>query len=444
MAAPAARGQDRKATSPTLPVGAQSPPVPAQIAFSRHARPAEPPSMHCPPSLPSSWQTDFELDLQAPFVGRGAFAQVLRTKELNAFEADRKTGKIWAVKMLNKPAFACRGIEGQIWAEQGRGRRVAQLAEAVDENDLVYLRLALCACDLQQVLDRRGRCPFQQDIKPSNLLLDDGNLRITDFGWCCDLSDCERSLAGTFQYMAPEVLKLEPQSQAVDLWSAGATLFQLLTGHHLLPGPVSGLSHIDPQRATAFKVAALLAEIARCCPLGDDSHRFNKCCNWVGSKQDACAGFIASKCSCGNYRLVFNAPVTLWFMSACFLVFASAARSELVKNLFRSPVWYEVKNMGVYLATPFRFVLHIFGHGRYRAPGDIPMTLILAIVIFILPEIQAYGSQDGISHTAHAVGGLVGALAAYGAQGHATMSEEALRSRAPASGGHAVQMMTWR
>jgi len=254
--------------------------------------------MHCPPSLPSSWQTDFELDLQAPFVGRGAFAQVLRTK-------DRKTGKIWAVKMLNKPAFACRGIEGQIWAEwralrkcaedrQGRGRRVAQLAEAVDENDLVYLRLALCACDLQQVLDRRGRLDeaevrcyaaqlmeglqdlhslniLHRDIKPSNLLLDDGNLRITDFGWCCDLSDCERSLAGTFQYMAPEVLKLEPQSQAVDLWSAGATLFQLLTGHHLLPGPVSGLSHIDPQRATAFKVAALLAEIARCCPLGDDS-----------------------------------------------------------------------------------------------------------------------------------------------------------------------------
>lgn len=29
-------------------------------------------------------------------------------------------------------------------------------------------------------------------------------------------------------------------------------------------------------------------------------------------------------------------------------------------------------------------------------------------------QIQAYGSQDGISHTAHAVGGLVGALAAYG------------------------------
>ncbi|CAK9008439.1 unnamed protein product [Durusdinium trenchii] len=94
--------------------------------------------------------------------------------------------------------------------------------------------------------------------------------------------------------------------------------------------------------------------------------RFNKCCNWVGSKQDACAGFIASKCSCGNYRLVFNAPVTLWFMSACFLVFAVSDRSELVKNLFRSPVWYEVKNMGVYLATPFRFVLHIFGHGDWN------------------------------------------------------------------------------
>lgn len=253
--------------------------------------------MHCPPSLPSSWP-QFELDIQAPLVGSGAFAQVLRAK-------DRKTGVIWAVKVLSKPAFACRGIESQIWAElsalkrcaedpQGRGRRVAQLLEAVDENDIVYLRLALCTCDLQQVMDCRGRLQetdgrfwaaqlmeglqdlhslniLHRDIKPSNLLLDDSNLRITDFGWCCDLSDCPRALAGTFQYMAPEVLKQEPQSAAVDLWSAGVTLIQLLTGHHLIPGPVSGVSHVDPQRSTTIKVAMLLKEISRCCPLGDAS-----------------------------------------------------------------------------------------------------------------------------------------------------------------------------
>eukprot|EP00435_Cladocopium_sp_Y103_P071304 s627_g37.t1 len=236
---------------------------------------------------------------QAPLVGSGAFAQVLRAK-------DRKTGVIWAVKVLSKPAFACRGIESQIWAElsalkrcaeddpQGRGRRVAQLLEAVDENDIVYLRLALCTCDLQQVMDCRGRLQetdgrfwaaqlmeglqdlhslniLHRDIKPSNLLLDDSNLRITDFGWCCDLSDCPRALAGTFQYMAPEVLKQEPQSAAVDLWSAGVTLIQLLTGHHLIPGPVSGVSHVDPQRSTTIKVAMLLKEISRCCPLGDAS-----------------------------------------------------------------------------------------------------------------------------------------------------------------------------
>lgn len=256
--------------------------------------------MHCPPSLPSSWHAHFELDTQAPLVGSGAFAQVLRAKE-------RKNGAIWAVKMLSKPAFACRGIESQIWAElsalkrcaedtQGRGRRVVQLAEAVDENDIVYLRLVLCTCDLQQVMDCRGRLQetdtrfyaaqlmeglqdlhslniLHRDIKPSNLLLDDGdlrNLRITDFGWCCDLSESPRSLAGTFQYMAPEVLKQEPQSTAVDLWSAGVTLIQLLTGQHLIPGPVSGVSHVDPQRSTAIKVAMLLQEISRCCPLGDE------------------------------------------------------------------------------------------------------------------------------------------------------------------------------
>ena len=37
---------------------------------------------------------------------------------------------------------------------------------------------------------------WSEDIKPSNLLLDDGDLRITDFGWCCDVSESPRALAG--------------------------------------------------------------------------------------------------------------------------------------------------------------------------------------------------------------------------------------------------------
>ena len=123
------------------------------------------------------------------------------------------------------------------------------------------------------------------------------------------------------------------------------------------------------------------------CGMATAKEKFNKCCSWIGSKQDACsdaleqavdrnqrvsfvsktlecwgsdrltkqevaklgklrvgaadskwlqvhrlfcvgkqfwvpAGSFSRIFSCGNHRLVFNAPVTLWYMSSCFLVWA--------------------------------------------------------------------------------------------------------------------------
>eukprot|EP00930_Biecheleria_cincta_P057839 TRINITY_DN4370_c0_g1_i1.p1 TRINITY_DN4370_c0_g1~~TRINITY_DN4370_c0_g1_i1.p1 ORF type:complete len:704 (-),score=110.23 TRINITY_DN4370_c0_g1_i1:100-2211(-) len=283
-----------------------SPPVPPPQAQPKQARPqqpqnGEPPALHCAPSLPSAWTSAFELDPQAPVLGGGAFAQVLRVKE-------RATGQTFAVKVLSRPAFACRGIESQIWAElsalrrcaedsQGRGARVVHLVDVAEDAGLVYLRLRLCNCDLQQVADSSGgilaeadtrRWAAQlmeglrdlhslgilhRDIKPANILLSDGCVRIADFGWCTDVGERSTQLAGTFQYMAPEVLRQkEAQTSLVDLWSSGITIFQLLTGRHLLSSPrPSGLSHQDPQRATAAKINALLAEIGQLCPMGESS-----------------------------------------------------------------------------------------------------------------------------------------------------------------------------
>merc|ERR1719191_2055883 len=80
---------------------------------------------------------------------------------------------------------------------------------------------------------------------------------------------CE--LAGTFHYMAPEVLRNEPQGPECDLWSVGCTLYQLLTGGSLLncylgPG-ATGISEQDPHSATDLKRKSLLAEIEKRCPL---------------------------------------------------------------------------------------------------------------------------------------------------------------------------------
>jgi serine/threonine protein kinase len=73
-----------------------------------------------------------------------------------------------------------------------------------------------------------------RDLKPENCLLDqEGHLLLTDFGLSKvtldDESPC-RSILGTPEYMAPEVIEGKEYGAAVDWWSLGALGYDLLTG----------------------------------------------------------------------------------------------------------------------------------------------------------------------------------------------------------------------
>jgi len=117
---------------------------------------------------------------------------------------------------------------------------------------------------------------IHRDIKPDNLLCtEDGVLKIADFGWCADATSAPTTLAGTFQYMAPEVLKNHPQTEKADVWSSGVVLFELLTGRQMLTtylGPgATGLTNQDPHEATAVKQDKLIEEISATCPPAYDA-----------------------------------------------------------------------------------------------------------------------------------------------------------------------------
>jgi len=73
-----------------------------------------------------------------------------------------------------------------------------------------------------------------RDLKPENILLDkDGHICITDFGLSKEMvvnPDDAKTFCGTPEYLAPEILQGKGHGKAVDWWSLGTLMFEMLDG----------------------------------------------------------------------------------------------------------------------------------------------------------------------------------------------------------------------
>lgn len=83
-----------------------------------------------------------------------------------------------------------------------------------------------------------SRLCFFRDLKPENILLAaDGHIVLTDFGLSkqfasADGMDTQKTgtFCGTAEYLAPEILRSEEYTYAVDFWSLGTILYEMLVG----------------------------------------------------------------------------------------------------------------------------------------------------------------------------------------------------------------------
>lgn len=190
-------------------------------------------------------------------VGKGSFGKVMQVRK-------KDTGRIYAMKVLQKANIINRNQVEHTRTERAVLGRIVHpfivgLNYAFQTPDKLYFVLDYCAGgELFFHLGKEGRFRedrarfyaaqitlalehlhtmnvIYRDLKPENVLLDHrGNVRLTDFGLSKEnVFEVDRgatSFCGTPEYLAPEVLDRKGHGRAVDWWSLGALLYEMLTG----------------------------------------------------------------------------------------------------------------------------------------------------------------------------------------------------------------------
>ena len=192
-------------------------------------------------------------------LGKGTYGTVLLVKQAC-------TGKLYAQKQFRKASLTVRKqlveqtkTERSILESINRHPFVVKLYYAFQDHEKLYLILEYAqGGELFEHLRTERMFPEEtaafymaemvlalehlhhtvgvvyRDLKPENCLLDsEGHLLLTDFGLSKEAVDGEhrcRSMTGTVEYMAPEVIQMQSYGTAVDWWSFGILGFDLLTG----------------------------------------------------------------------------------------------------------------------------------------------------------------------------------------------------------------------
>jgi RAC serine/threonine-protein kinase len=190
-------------------------------------------------------------------IGKGSFGKVFLAKE-------KSTGQIFALKVLRKDFVVRRNQVEHTKTERSvlgyvDHPFIVGMKMAFQSKDKLYFVLDYCpGGELFYHLGRLGRFPEHQarfyaaeivlaisyvhqldiiyrDLKPENVLLDDqGHVRLTDFGLSKEgisgSSSGANSFCGTPEYLAPEIVDRRGHGRAVDWWSLGALLYEMLKG----------------------------------------------------------------------------------------------------------------------------------------------------------------------------------------------------------------------
>jgi len=190
-------------------------------------------------------------------IGKGSFGKVLQVRK-------KDTGKIYAMKVLNKKNI----LENNELEHTKTEKEILQklihpflvnlnysfqtpdklyfIMDYINGGELFYHlqkehkftpeRVRFYCAEIilgLEYLHNSG--VIYRDLKPENILLtDDGHICMTDFGISKQGLIAEDARTATFcgtpEYLAPEVLEGKGYTKAVDWWSFGTLMYEMLTG----------------------------------------------------------------------------------------------------------------------------------------------------------------------------------------------------------------------
>ncbi len=225
-------------------------------------------------------------------LGRGGMGVVYQAR-------DQKLGRIVALKVILSGGHAGEAQRQRFQVEaEAAGRllhpNIAQVYEVNEDQGQPYLAIEYCSGGtLEEKIREKPQAPreaaetvailaealhhahlagiIHRDIKPANILLSaEGSLKLVDFGLAKRMDSTDGvtqtgAIMGTLGYMAPEQAagRTREATAATDVYSLGALLYKLLTGHP----PFFGANELETIQSIVGRDPVSIRSIQRKVPL---------------------------------------------------------------------------------------------------------------------------------------------------------------------------------